>query len=72
MQNCCEGCENRHLGCHATCEEYKIFKEEIDNINKERRLYKLERTIIHSYSRPGWGSGIRRARKRKQAGAVDG
>ena len=48
------------------------FKEEIDNINKERRLYKLERTIIHSYSRPGWGSGIRRARKRKQAGAVDG
>ena len=24
----CKGCEDRHIGCHGTCERYKVDKAE--------------------------------------------
>jgi len=26
--NCCKDCIKRHIGCHAKCEDYKMWKEE--------------------------------------------
>ena len=31
----CKGCDNRHLGCHGECEEYKTFTDENE---KQRKL----------------------------------
>lgn len=37
----CKGCEKRFVGCHATCEDYKSFKENLkmrnDIINKKKQ-----------------------------------
>ena len=30
MKNTCWKCERRHVGCHATCEEYLAFKAEYE------------------------------------------
>lgn len=37
MNVCCYHCENRKVGCHSHCEEYKRFKEEY---NKKQKAYK--------------------------------
>lgn len=35
---CCENCTTkRHVGCHATCEEYLADRAKLDKINAERR-----------------------------------
>lgn len=28
MESKCKGCEERHVGCHAKCEDYKNFCKE--------------------------------------------
>lgn len=40
-----KGCikNNRHVGCHATCEEYKKFKAEINRIHEVERYENRER-----------------------------
>lgn len=30
--DCCRACENRHIGCHSTCEVYKYQKEKVDSL----------------------------------------
>ena len=35
----CYACENRTLGCHATCEIYKKYKKRNECISKNRREY---------------------------------
>ena len=36
MDTCCFGCTERKLGCHSTCEKYKIFKEKLYKIYTAR------------------------------------
>ena len=33
----CKGCEERHVGCHTTCEDYKQFRATLDK-EKEARI----------------------------------
>jgi hypothetical protein len=33
----CKGCQERHIGCHASCETYLAWRSEIDKENEERR-----------------------------------
>lgn len=43
--DCCKFCvaPKRHPGCHSTCKEYKIQREELDTLNekirKEKNIY---------------------------------
>lgn len=34
----CKDCPDRKILCHATCEKYKKYREEIDYINKQKQL----------------------------------
>ena len=36
MQAPCYRCENRYLGCHSTCSQYKEFQTECEKIRKLR------------------------------------
>lgn len=45
MINCCNGCvaPKRHIGCHATCEEYIFQKSEHEKgLEKIREFKKIE------------------------------
>jgi len=37
--NCCFKCEDRKIGCHASCEKYKEFQVKNDKERLERRNY---------------------------------
>jgi len=37
MKSSCKGCEKRVPGCHGSCEEYKAFRQQQDEINKKRQ-----------------------------------
>lgn len=50
----CKGCEDRIIGCHATCERYMVWKEGLD---LERELRKEQSNIagqITSAFREKW------------------
>lgn len=42
MSNSCQGCPNRVLGCHDTCEKYKSFRKDLDEYNKVARQKQQE------------------------------
>lgn len=35
----CIKCEDRHFKCHASCERYKTFKAENEEIRKKRAIF---------------------------------
>ena len=45
--NDCYGCVNRKVGCHATCEQYKKYRMELNErrrkIKERKRLDSLHR-----------------------------
>lgn len=40
--NSCQNCKHREIGCHAKCNAYKEYKEQIDKINKSRRDFNMK------------------------------
>ena len=38
MKNPCHNCEKRFVGCHGSCEDYKSFREEKDNLKQKLQL----------------------------------
>lgn len=58
--NCCYGCEDRKVGCHATCEKYidwqKQHIEQIQNYKDKKRLMNDSRSFQIE--------GIRRIKKK--------
>lgn len=38
----CQNCEKRHIGCHATCEDYKEYLKQ--NEAKKRKITKEKQT----------------------------
>lgn len=38
----CKGCTERTVGCHSTCEKYKRFKEQNDEIREKKIKAKSE------------------------------
>ena len=46
---CCKDCENRHIGCHSTCESYNDYRKEKDEENaKIREKIRAETDYIDS------------------------
>lgn len=33
----CQNCSDRHVGCHSTCESYRMYRQMIDEVNDIRR-----------------------------------
>ena len=46
MKNSCWKCERRHVGCHVTCEDYKIFKDDCALLQKARREAMLKDVLV--------------------------
>jgi len=36
----CDGCTDRHLACHGSCERYSKFKKELEAVKKRREAIK--------------------------------
>ena len=43
MTNSCKNCTKRHVGCHATCEEYKEYVEKNKAVSRARFLETMKR-----------------------------
>lgn len=54
----CKDCTDRKLGCHATCEKYKEYKEKSETINK---IIRNEKTLNYNSTSDNWNY----SRKRK-------
>ena len=37
MKNVCLGCEERHMNCHATCEVYKAYLREKEEVRDAKK-----------------------------------
>ena len=46
----CKGCEERHQGCHITCERYKAFREDLDKQKEERMKALKVSDVIDDYN----------------------
>lgn len=51
MKAPCYECENREVGCHATCQEYKEFQAENEEEKKKKILSCMCNGIMHSYQK---------------------
>lgn len=38
VNTCCKGCTERHIGCHAHCEQYLSWRREYDELKARIRL----------------------------------
>jgi nitrate/TMAO reductase-like tetraheme cytochrome c subunit len=46
----CKGCEERHPGCHTTCEVYKAFREKLDKEKESRIQAQKVNDIMDDYT----------------------
>ena len=59
MRNPCKKCEERHVGCHASCEKYMAFYEQNRKIDQKRHqatklnIYVAEAVISTKSGRNG-------------------
>ena len=44
----CKDCKDRFVGCHSKCEDYKKYREKIEEINKLKRYDSI---VVSN----GWG-----------------
>ena len=45
----CRDCEERHVGCHGTCERYQQAKEEHETYTKRIQRYKESESILYRH-----------------------
>lgn len=45
----CLNCENRHVGCHSSCEEYAEFKRNFSEKKEISRNQKYHQNIVNDY-----------------------
>lgn len=51
MTNGCKDCADRQIGCHATCERYKAFREQLDKINEQKKADRMKHNLVPN---AGW------------------
>lgn len=62
----CKGCEERHVGCHSTCEIYKAYREELDKAKEARIQAYKECDVMDGYI-VGRIEKIRKANRRMKS-----
>ena len=55
----CKGCDHRHMNCHSTCEDYKLFRKARDEENDKIRKIKIAEARLDEHE-------IKRARRIKR------
>ena len=45
----CKGCKERRVGCHAGCEKYKSFKEQVEEEKERFNEYAKKEQLIEDY-----------------------
>lgn len=55
MKAPCYGCEKREVGCHVTCQGYKEFQAENEEIKKKKILNCMCDEIMYSYKKEKYG-----------------
>lgn len=48
----CQGCADRKVGCHSSCEKYKAFREENEQAKAKRE--EQRHTVCHDYIRESY------------------
>lgn len=43
----CLGCKDRCVGCHADCDRYKEFREQMDAVLEARAQIKAQEAVFH-------------------------
>ena len=61
IQETCRGCQERKLGCHATCEKYLAAKAEYEQKKKIFRACKEKENMVEE----SIFESIRKAKQRK-------
>lgn len=62
----CAGCELRHPGCHAKCEDYNTWRDELLETSREIRSVKRDAGIVTQYSVRMAENVTRRKNRRKK------
>lgn len=39
----CKGCQDKHPCCHATCDSYNTWKDELEKVKEAKRKYEHDR-----------------------------
>ena len=47
IKNKCQGCTERHVGCHQDCQSYKEYAAECERVRQNRR----KENIYNGYAR---------------------
>lgn len=54
----CKDCENRHIGCHSTCEKYNRERDENEKIKKkieeEKKYFKYKTETVNKKYKNKW------------------
>ena len=50
----CKGCSERRLLCHSSCKKHAAFKEEVANVNKNRKEYEDSQYSLYAKKMYGW------------------
>lgn len=48
---CCKGCENRVVGCHSTCEEYRKYEKHMEEVKEENRKQNQIDGVLNRYNK---------------------
>lgn len=51
MDNKCMSCQNRYVGCHSECDDYKTYKKNLESEKKlmEKTTYSYQTNKILKY-----------------------
>ena len=64
MNSPCYNCDEKYIGCHDSCEKYREYKSNIDEINQAKREYNdfrlYKKDVIYKAERI-----LKNARRRK-------
>jgi len=45
----CHNCSDRHEGCHSDCEQYRSYKEQMNELHKAYCARKSEQSLFNAY-----------------------
>lgn len=62
VNNPCKDCVERHVGCHAECEKYRMAKAETDAAREKERLHRETEAYFADYAK----ETLRRMKNRRR------
>lgn len=60
----CYGCQDRRVGCHATCELYKRFVDDKNGVKTAKFLAEVKAAKLDSFRNAGIAKALRKSGKK--------